>query len=203
MNFFTKTRVLYALIAILFLLNVGTLATIWIWKTTAGGPPPPPFMNEKKADRNVLIEQLNLSDEQIKKFEESKLSTREKVRNLNDEMRSLKDEYFGNISNNVQDSAMIKSLLEKISEKQKQLESETYNHFRRLRSICDDKQKEKYDKIVMDLIRMRPPPGDAPPGEPPDGTPPDRERPDRLPPGNRPDRLPPGQDPPDRPPPGR
>jgi NADH pyrophosphatase NudC (nudix superfamily) len=55
-------------------------------------------------------------------------------------------------------STKAKSIAEEIAASQKEIETATWNHFSEVRKICDAKQKEKFDDIVDDILRMMAPP---------------------------------------------
>jgi hypothetical protein len=72
----------------------------------------------------------------------------------------------------------IDSISSLICKKETEKEKEIFNHFRMIRDIANDKQKEKFESILMDALRQgdsgnRPPPpnGDhrPPPPEEPKG----------------------------------
>jgi hypothetical protein len=99
------------------------------------------------------------------------------TKQLNDDMKDLKDNMFDNLSTNNIDSNKVKGLLQQIGENEKGRDSITFYHFRKLRTILTAEQQQKFDKIIKNVLRMMGPPPQAPPirdrpgGGPPMGEP--------------------------------
>jgi protein CpxP len=183
MNPGLKIKSLYILVGILLLINVATMSFIWYTKiiTEQQINPPRPDNN-----RSFLADELGFTGEQSQKFEVLKQEHRRGVEIILSETKELKDKLFDCIKTGNDSKA--KELSGKIAEKQSALEILTYEHFKEVRKVCNDEQKVKFDKILVELIRgletKSPPPNGAPPPE------------DRRPPGDRPpppDGRPPGK----------
>lgn len=182
MNPGLKIKSLYILVGVLLLVNVATLGFIWYTtiKVRTEQVIPPGPENEKSG----LASELNFSKEQIQKFEVLKKEHHTGVENVLVQTKELKDQLFDCIKTG--DDAKAKELATKIADNNKTLELLTYEHFKEVRKICNDEQKEKFDRILKQLVRgieLQNPPGNRPP------------------PGDRPprgDRPPPGEEPPPR-----
>ncbi len=173
MNFFEKPKIMTYAIIILFLLNFGTIAFIWLHK-----PPhpehefmqhelPPPHDNEKPAD--FLIHELNLNTQQQSDFEKLRKEHQDAMKQSFDDMKKNKDELFGYLSKGQGDSVKVNQLADNIARSQKQIELATFSHFQKVRAICDENQKKKFDEIIGDALKMMAgsPPPDEHKGPPP------------------------------------
>ena len=168
MSYFTKERTLFLIIIILVLVNIGSIGSIWLWKLKDRPclPPPPP-QSEKQDGRKFLTEELKLNPSQVEKFEALREEHFKLTSKYNEEMRKNKDDLFSLLNQNVPDSNKASEIASKIGELQKQIDIATFNHFAKLREICDDTQKTKFGKIIEDVLRKMAPPPPHPPGAPP------------------------------------
>jgi hypothetical protein len=107
------------------------------------------------------------------------------MRNLEEEVRGLKDELFKGLSDTSLRDVNIDSIATLIGEKEAVKDLEVYRHFNEVLKLCNENQKEKFSKIIKDALRrgareQGPPPkgrreGNRPPH--PDG--PNGDRPPR------------------------
>ena len=170
MNFFEKPKILTYTIIALFLLNFGTLAFMWLHK-----PPPPPEFERREGppghemgqehDRrdgerpaDFISHELNFSQQQKADFEKLKQEHQTVMKQAHDDMKKNKDEIFSYISKGQNDSVKVNQLADNIAKDQKQIELATYNHFQKVRALCDDNQKKKFDEIIGEVLRMMAPP---------------------------------------------
>jgi len=107
-----------------------------------------PHLKPKSPDR-FLVHKLNLSDEQLNKFEELRISHREEMRVVMDNMKPLKDQLF-HFKNTLFNRDSIANLIGDFEAKKEII---TYSYFNDLRSICNQNQKRKFDKIIRKVMR--------------------------------------------------
>jgi periplasmic protein CpxP/Spy len=84
-------------------------------------------------------------------------------------------------------------IIRELASNKSQIDRLTFEHFRKLREMCNPEQQKKFDNIIHDVIRMIAPP---PPGRPagvPGAPPPPPGRPHGLPGAPLPPPPPPGQ----------
>ncbi|MDD5361769.1 MAG: hypothetical protein PHN88_06525 [Ignavibacteria bacterium] len=147
MDFVKNKYGLYIIIGVLVIVNILTIGFLWL--NRPNGPagvtllPPPP--------RLLLEDELSFSPDQVKKFEALREEHRNNVQKLGEEIRIYKDSLFDNVKTG--DDAKAKIYASEITEKQSALELMTYEHFKALRGICDDKQKTKFDSLIKDIVR--------------------------------------------------
>lgn len=166
----TKNKLLYTLIILLVVLNLGTLSFMWYTKLS---PPKPDFIPpQPRSGADFLNEELKFTKEQNEKIEKLREEHFQKIKTIKDEGRGLRDLFFSNLSKAEVDSAKINEIANAISMSEKKIELTTFYHMRKIREVCDENQKKKFDEIIQDVLKMglgpgRGPGGDRPP--PPDG----------------------------------
>jgi hypothetical protein len=154
-----QTNIFKWLVILLVVLNIGILATVWFKHF----PPPPDEMRrppngEKVAD--FLIEQLNFSAQQLADFTKLKQAHSQAVDSIRESGKETHRLFFENLKTEKQDTVMVNELAQAISANQMQIELVTFKHFEQVRKLCDEKQKEKFDEIIQEVLRrMAAPPG--------------------------------------------
>jgi len=179
----TKNRVLYIALAILVLLNLISVGSMWMTRFFGApplterfihqGPPPgmqpgpPPGMHPgghmQKDGRMFLAEELRFSKEQAEKFEKLRDEHFNSSRKVIDEMHKSMDDMMELLKSGG-DEKKAEEFANQTSAKQKELQILAFKHFKSIREICDDKQKEKFDSILKDVSKMMGPQGPPPPG---------------------------------------
>jgi hypothetical protein len=134
-------------------------------------------------DKNFIVKELGFNAKQLEAFNKKSEGHHEKMEHLTDDVRVLKDKLFGTLNNDDVNEAVIDSISALICLKETAKEKEIFYHFRMIRDIANDKQKEKFKTILMDALRQ----GDQGNRPPPDGA--DGHRP--PPPGDREGNRPP------------
>lgn len=136
-----NNKVLIGVIIILVILNVISLSFIWRGGNHHDDHRPP------KVEK-YLGKRLHLNEEQVTFFKKSRKEHFVKKGDLMAEIASLRSQLAQQIEKEASDS-----LLNLIASNYKELEMLNHEHFRRLRSICDDEQKLKFDSLLFDLAR--------------------------------------------------
>jgi len=169
-----RSKFLVLAIIFLFVLNLLTLGYLLLGKHA---PPPMQNFDERvePLDRRVdgpgrdkpqkpdgmIISKLKLNETQIKKFEGLKKEHRRQVEDIQFASKKLHDEYYGLLKADPVDSVKANNLLEQISVNQKQLDKVTFEHFSKIKDICDTEQKELFahfiDEISRSFNRIPPP----------------------------------------------
>lgn len=167
----SKLKIWQAIVVILLLVNSTVLVFMWLHRR--GGGRQEPGGNAKE----YLVKQLALNEQQQKQYETLRSGHFASMQRINDETKNLRDHFFDNISTPVADSALINSLSKKISEEEIQRQELTLYHFRKLRSILNKDQQQKFDVIIKDVLRMmgRPPGPPNRQGPPHEGPPIERQ----------------------------
>jgi periplasmic protein CpxP/Spy len=147
----SRNKNLLFIIAALLLTNIAVLAYfLWVKQPVNGrsGPEKPRISITDK-----LRDSIGFNEEQIKQYTQLKDQQWATIRPLFDEMRKAKDSLFKLLSNpNVSDS-IINKASDAIAQKQKALDLQTFNHFKKVRALCTPDQQSKYDSMVQRMFR--------------------------------------------------
>ncbi len=146
----SRNRNLLIIIAVLLLTNVGVLVY---------------FLGQKKSGRHVssdrgyptvtemLQKEVGFTDEQTVKYKEMKDKQKQKIRPMYDSMRKAKDSLFKLLSYPGTPDSLITKTAEVIAQKQKEIDLETFYHFKRVRTLCTPEQYANYDSMVLRMFR--------------------------------------------------
>ncbi len=185
MNNNTKNRFLIGVVALLVVANITSIAIFWLGKPSDKMPV---HERGKGTPAAFLIRELNLDEKQQDQLEILREAHKQAVGPLREELGKNKQLFFELLQQtNITDSQKINAE-KKVTAVTEKLDLLAFNHFYKVRNICSEKQKEKFDKIIMNVAQIlgNPggpnPPGDKPP-PPNDG---DRNRPPRDEQDNRP-----------------
>jgi len=162
MDYFSKNKISVWIIVILVLLNLFTLSTIWYNQLRRPVRPPREEMRHHRQGLEMLGQKLKLTDEQVKIFEGMRQQHFEKMKPLQEEIISVRQQLMDELSKAEPDTALVNILIKSIGDKETVLERNRFEHFMELRSVCTPEQKEKFEILLREL--MGPPSGMSRPG---------------------------------------
>ena len=142
-------------VILLVALNVFLLTTMWLKQHEKMHNPP---KGEKASD--FLIEQLKFSDKQMADFEKLKQAHRKSIDSLREAGKNIHRLFFDNLKNEKQDTTTVNKFAREIANNQTQIELVTFNHFEKVRQLCDEKQKQKFDEIIQEVLKRMAAPHD-------------------------------------------
>jgi Spy/CpxP family protein refolding chaperone len=176
MNSSEKNKLLIWLVALLLVANAASIAMFWLGKSKQ--PPPP-----KETPKEFLIRELKMDTKQQQQFEILVTDHQQKAMFIRDRVKMLKENFFDLLKQpNVTDSiknekaATVSYLVQK-------LDLLAFEHFQKIRALCNSEQQKKFDEIINEVTAMmgqpRPPmgPGNDRQGPPPGGLDGDRPPP--------------------------
>lgn len=161
----TKNKVLYIVLAVLVVLNVASLGSMWLMRSFGKPPlieghrhpgmqPPgmqhPPGEHMQMDGKMFLAEELRFTPEQGEKFAKLRDEHFESSRKLIDEMHKSMDDMMELVKTGG-DEKKAEEYAALSSAKQKELQMLSFRHFKSVREICDEKQKEKFDLLLKDI----------------------------------------------------
>ena len=134
-----KTKLVYILLITLLIANMVLLFLL----TNKPNHHKPPF--------HFLVEQLDLDKKQLEKFNEFKEIHHQKMQKIDRETKQLKNRFFKSISDkkNTINSDSIADLIG-VNEAEKNIE--VFSFFKHIRSVCNDKQKNKLDHLILQSL---------------------------------------------------
>ncbi len=188
-----KNKFLTWAVILLLLANTATIAYFWLYRK---GPADHPRQGQGSAAA-FLTGELALDAQQQKAYEELVRLHRLAAHPLRDSIRIARDAFFDLLKRDKVSDSALQAAGRAVGDITGRLDLITFDHFRKVRVLCTDSQKIKFDSLLHRVLRMmgepgpggkppqggRPPQGGKPPGNPP---PPDADRPpmdDGPPPG--------------------
>ncbi len=174
MNYFSTQRLTIWSIIILVLLNIFTMATFWFFQfrqpqtTPQGGQSEQAGQSRQSRQlrqpgqpgnvRNFLQEELDLTDEQARQFEELRQQHFEQSKVIADANQQLKRALMEEVFAAVPDTAKMQELAGEIGAKQTEIETLRFNHFLELKALCQPEQLEKFQALFYEILPPTNPP---------------------------------------------
>ena len=150
MKILTNIKSLRIIILVLLILNIASLSTIWL-KTRHSRFPDGREFRRQVAKDHFLNKRLNFTPEQQGQFDELLSKHREALDLKVTEIRSLRKELMG-MMRNQEFSLRSEEIVQRIGQKQSELELINYNHFKEIMAICDEEQKQVFTEIMMRVV---------------------------------------------------
>lgn len=116
-----------------------------------------PGQQRHEGPRNIIIERLNFSEEQVAKYDELIHWHRGEVRRTDHKIMELKNELYNTLGNNT-DSNTKASIIAAIGTTQEKIERIHYKHFEDIRALCTDQQKPAFDALTKEIASLFAPP---------------------------------------------
>jgi protein CpxP len=149
-------------VILLVIANVATLAGIWYLKANRDRG-----ITQQLNTANFIIKQVGFDTRQQLVYHQLVEEHRAHVGAIQSELKNAKDALFNSISDPGFSPGELDSLSSVIGNCEKRLDMLTYQHFKQVRALCKDQQKNKFDNIIKQVMRMMGPQGRRPPGPPP------------------------------------
>jgi hypothetical protein len=140
----TKTKLLYAAIIVLILLNLGQ----WFFLRKGGKHRPEP--------KNFIINKLNLSATQIADYDKIIQYHRKNIAQNNELLRKQKNELYQLLK--TPNEAEEPRLFAEIAATQMSIEKLHFEHFLAIKALCSTEQQPLFNDLVADLGKLFSPP---------------------------------------------
>lgn len=167
-----KINFLTGAVVLLVLLNGATLFYLYRQRNTEKNAHPP-----GGGPAAYIIEQLKLNPQQQIQFEQLRNVHQAAIRPAREADKQLHQQLFALVKEGKNLGAQTDSLMNKMAEQRRIMETATFTHFQQLRALCTDEQKSRLNDIIDQLAaqlgrQQGPPPGRPPherdiPGAPP------------------------------------
>jgi periplasmic protein CpxP/Spy len=144
----SKIKLLSIAVIGLLLINLGTVGFLLLRK-----PPVPPHgmpqAEQKGGPKEIIIEKLHFSKEQVVAYEAIIVEHREAVRGLKDSISDTKN----NLYQSLKTEAFVgkDSLINLLSALQKRIELVHYNHFTQIKKLCKPEQMGDFNTLTNEL----------------------------------------------------
>jgi hypothetical protein len=146
-----KNRNYIMTIVVLIIINIVALLLLWMGKPKHTIGDNENVIGNKVQIQEMLKEELDFSSEQVEQFVELRENHREKLDKIDEELMVLKKELFEDAMYSKNES-ISDSLLNQALEKQGELEKITFDHFLKLKQMCNPQQQEKLFQLMHQLI---------------------------------------------------
>jgi Spy/CpxP family protein refolding chaperone len=143
------------LVILLAALNITLIITIWMTPKVKEMKGPE---SHHKGPAKMIIAELHFNEKQIEEFNALKDEHRATVEELKAAGKKQRDVFFALLSQENPDPSIVNSKADSISANQKAIEMVTFQHFKKVRALCDTEQKKKFDEIIGEILQnmMRP-----------------------------------------------
>ena len=160
-KYISTTNIIILALIIMVALNLSALYMLWNTKAETnrdfarpGRRPPSP--------KSLIIKKLDFSETQIEAYEKLIREHRQIIKQTTGDNRRLKKKLYGMLTLPITNTS-VEGIINQISDNEKTLEIATFEHFKKVRELCNEEQKEKFDKLIIRVIEMmsfpkRPPP---------------------------------------------
>lgn len=143
----SKIRLLSLAVLSLLVLNLGLLSFMFFNRPMR--PPMDRAPEGREGPKRLIIERLHFSRQQAEQYDALIEEHQGAIKTLNDEMRTTKNNLYATLNNNA--PSQKDSLLSRLGEIQKQIESVHYTHFEAIRKICTPDQVDNFKDLTRDL----------------------------------------------------
>ncbi len=138
-------------VTILFLLNLGTLGFLFF-------RPPQGLLQRQGPDR-LIVEGLRLNESQIEQFRELKEEHQSQMQQRDRLQKDSQQRLWQLLRLSAPDTARATALIDTFLVLEKEKKKLTFDHFRKLRAICDPEQEVLFDSLIGQIGRaLMPPP---------------------------------------------
>jgi protein CpxP len=155
MDYLKKNRVLILVIAVLLLVNVGTISFMFFFRGNG---------DESRGQRGrfavdpYIENELHLSNIQQQQFADLRKEHFSKAEALIRGKHELRKAMLGLLKDSTVNEDRVQRTAAAIGTKETELAVATFEHFRSLRSLCSPEQQQKFDTIIQDVLKMTKPP---------------------------------------------
>lgn len=156
-----KETIWIGLVILLIVLNA-TILFLFLGGKTPGRPGPG---DQPPRDRQI-INALSLDEDQQAKFATLKEEHRDQIKELNSKAKEMLELYFMLLESSEIDLAQKDSLESEFASIERAKMKATFDHFKKLKSICNPAQQKEFDEFLPKLIELVMPPSQEKSGPP-------------------------------------
>lgn len=139
-----KQTILYILLVVLFLSNA-----FFIFHHLGR------FGHKDHKARFSMVKELSFNQEQQEAYKVIRSAHFDKMKLYSKRVSELKKQMYSNAGKQEASEFFLDSITDLIAKEEKNKDLEMYNHFKAVREICNDKQKEQLSNIITDAIERR------------------------------------------------
>lgn len=146
-----KSKLLTLSVFGLLMLNLATLAFLFLNGPKGHRPPPP---GNQPTPKEVVMDQLHFDSAQQKEYDKIIHWHQDEIRKLDNNIRQTKNELYALLSQAQVNSKTKDSLLTLLNGYQKQIEETHFKHFEDIKKLCHPNQMEDFNALTEELGRI-------------------------------------------------
>lgn len=155
MSYIKNNKVLVFIIAILLLSNIASLYFLTRTRKTCKGTEQK--KEQKKSFRDQMAEKLknevDFTEAQLHTYDSMSEKHKDAMKPLFENLTNAKDSLYKLLMQTQPSDSAIAYYLSMIGERQQRVDQRVFNHFYKLKQICTEEQKPKYDTVVQRVIK--------------------------------------------------
>ena len=148
-----RNRNLLIIIGVLLLTNIAVLVYFLGQKKPGNTETSHSGKDKGSGISEMLQKEVGFNDEQTAQYKQLKEKQKETIRPMYDDMRKANDSLFRLLSYPETNDSLLNRITDAIAQKQKALDLQTFNHFKKVRTLCTPEQQPKYDSMVLRMFR--------------------------------------------------
>ena len=153
MNTSGKNKIFTIIVVVLLIANSASMLYFW-WNKRDNGP----RQNGPQDAKSFIIKELGLNDEQKLAYQALREEHQKKLRELHESFKDAKEQLFNLLDKENPSDSLVEQASLQTAQIQQQIEMATFDHFKKLKALCNAEQKKKFDSIIREAIRLISPP---------------------------------------------
>ena len=142
-----RNKILVLIIAVLLISNLILVGFMVFAKKEERRP-----QERGRSFSEFFEKQLGFTPEQVTKFHQMRDEHFENIRPVLKNVRTAKDSLFSLMSRPDLPDSVIENAANNLAQNEKVQELLSFNHFRRVRELCTEEQKPKFDSLIYKMI---------------------------------------------------
>lgn len=172
MDIFKQNKILIRVVIILVVINLGTLTGIWILNFSGKQNKEISKSRDHKEDKKIreprrnemFGRELKFDTGQEEKFNEIETVHHKEMQMFADSINEMKKQILTEITMPEPDTTKAGILFAEIGKYQSSIEKKIFSHFLKIKMLCNDEQRIRFDNLIKDIIdRNKIPPPPVPP----------------------------------------
>lgn len=158
----------YLLVVVLVVLNVVSLGALWVQY----GKNTNTVVVQTQDPAESMAELLDFDKTQLQQLKDLRKDFFDRTRPMHRQVMESRTALFELAKEDIQDSVAVSEALNNLATAQGQMELAVFNHFSDIRALCKGEQKERFDEVFEQILKLNGPgggPRNGPPGGPPTG----------------------------------
>jgi len=159
MNTSGKNKIFTIIVVVLLIANSASMLYFW-WNRSDSRS----GKNDPLDAKAFIIKELALNEQQKLAYQELREEHQKNLRDLHESFKEAKEHLFDLLDQENPSDSLVEQASLQTAQIQQQIEMATFDHFKKLKALCNAEQKKKFDSIIREAIRLISPPPPPPNG---------------------------------------